>query len=326
MSILNLNQLQLEFYQELKNKGRTTNTVKNYKTDLDCFNEFLEGQKAQVNLESFDAAFITEFSHYLERRYSSSNSIRRRVQTLRIFFDFLMSKGLFRENPVRKIPTSPKHLSAPSPTSLLEVKTLWELLLTEQAHAKDDFQKIICLRNQIIFLLIYTSALKVSDLHHLKLTDIILDDSADPRVLISPNKRDPYTVPIHPIFKEVFSDYQSSLQSYFAKNNLDSDYLLFNANAYKILKGNLGPRGIEILFQELKKKVDIHLTPKSLRQSAIFLWLSQRHPESLIKEWLGVSPSYSFKNFKDHLKQNSQNSSFLQTTYKTIFRLKYQRT
>lgn len=304
--------LQLEFYNGLREKGRSTNTLKNYKTDLDCFNSYLMSHKKALDINDFDLEQVKLYGHYLDNKYSSDNSRRRRVQALRMFFDFLIEKMLFTNNPVRKLPTSPKFLDIPRPTSFVDIKTLWQYLLEEeQSHGQ--MVSLLAKRNQIMLLLIFGGALKVSDLTNLKMDQIILpkNDQDLPRVLIEPDKRDPYTIILPKIFTPVFQEYEKKLSQVKKLNHFDFNKVLFNANPYRILSGGLSPRGIEIIFEELRKKLMIELTPKSLRQACIFKWLKDRHSDGLIKEWMGVAPSYSLKLYKDHLTQHIYNDGFL---------------
>ncbi|MBP9681506.1 MAG: site-specific integrase, partial [Bacteriovorax sp.] len=90
--------LEQEFYSNLRTQGKSQNTLKNYKTDLDCFNYYLNSEYASVQVANFDQALVTNYGQYLEKKYSSDNSRRRRVQALRIFFDFLLNKGLVSSN------------------------------------------------------------------------------------------------------------------------------------------------------------------------------------------------------------------------------------
>ena len=122
-------QLQEQFFINLKNKGRSTNTLKNYKTDLECFNQFLYKQQNHLNLDQFKLEQVEQYGDYLQQRYQSDNSRRRRLQTLRVFFDFLVEEDVFNNNPVRKVPTSPKFLDKPRPTSFVDIKNFMELFI-----------------------------------------------------------------------------------------------------------------------------------------------------------------------------------------------------
>lgn len=305
--------LQEDFYHTLEHKGRSTNTLKNYKTDLECFNTFLSKQGERLNLERFDLSFVQEYGSYLQRRYNSDNSRRRRVQALRMFFDYLVERGLISTNPVRKLPTSPKFLDIPRPTPFVDVKTLWIYLLEEEKQ-RGDLARLVALRNQVIMLLVFGAGLKVSDLAGL-LSENIMLSSEGARVLIAHPKRDPYTVPLPKVFIPVYEAYTDLLAKIKSREDLLFNEVLFNANPYRILSGGLSPRGLEVVFEEIRKRLLITLTPKSLRQACIFKWLHQGHSESLIKEWMGVAPSYSLKSYKEHQSQYLYHEDFLEEYY-----------
>ncbi len=308
--------LQNDFFIKLKILGRSPNTLKNYKTDLDCFNHYLQKKQSKIDINHFSIPQVLQYGHYLEEKYSSDNSRRRRVQALRIFFDFLVETGLVNSNPVRKIPTSPKFLDVPRPTPFIDVKVLWEYLM-DASLSKNKMSKLIAKRNQISVLLIFGAGLKVSDFAKIKSSSITLGPSKNkpPRILIEHPRRDPYTIPLPPIFNEVYRDYMAELEMAKQSNQIDFDEVLFNANPYKILNGGLSSRGLEVVFEDLRKKLMITLTPKSLRQACIFKWLQDEVHDSLIKEWLGLAPSYSLKLYKAHLKDHVYSHEFLKHIY-----------
>lgn len=316
-----LQKLQEEFYHILEHKGRSLNTLKNYKTDLECFNTFLDQKGQVVNLTRFDLSFVQEYGSYLQRRYNSDNSRRRRVQALRMFFDHLVEKGLLSTNPVRKIPTSPKFLDIPRPTPFVDVKTLWIYLLEEEKQ-RGDLARLVALRNQVIMLLVFGAGLKVSDLATL-MKEHIMIGSDGARVLISHPKRDPYTVSLPQVFIPIYQSYNELFETFRRKEDHNFKEVLFNANPYRILSGGLSPRGLEVVFEEIRKRLLITLTPKSLRQACIFKWLHQGHSEGLIKEWMGVAPSYSLKGYKEHQGQYLYHEDFLEEYYYDLKRRRH---
>jgi len=295
---------QVGFLDGLKGLGRSFNTIKNYRTDLECFNKFIDSFKDSINISDFNIPLVEEYGAFLHKKYSSDNSRRRRVQTLRMFCDYLSERGILSNNPVRKLRPSPKFQDIPRPAPLMDIKTFW-MQLTKEVKGTKRNQQRIHKRNQIIFLLIFGGGLKVSDLENLKTNDIIIDEG--PRVIINPPKRDPYSVPLPQIFRVIFNSYLESLNGY----GWSGDHLLFNANPYKILSGGISARGLEKVFEEARNKLLIGLTPKSLRQACIFKWLHGRHSDGLIKEWMGVAPSYSLKNYKDYMDKYYYNDEFL---------------
>jgi site-specific recombinase XerD len=124
----NLIDKQQEFLRLLERQGKSFNTVKNYKADLQCFNSFLVTKQQHLKFKSFTTTQVQEYSHYLDKKYDSSNSVRRRVQALRLFFDFLLGQNLFPENPLKKMAVSPKVLDNPEPTPFPEVLKAYQIL------------------------------------------------------------------------------------------------------------------------------------------------------------------------------------------------------
>lgn len=322
-STVNLHGLQASFYKRLKQQGRSPNTLKNYKTDLECFNDYLIRQQKNTDITKFGLPQVKLYGDYLQNRYSSDNSRRRRVQALRRFFDFLVEQEIFSSNPVRKLPISPKFLDRPQPTPFVDIKTLWQYCL-EQGRAKNDLQMLSAKRNQVLLLMIFGAGLKVSDLAALK-TSALLKDDKDYRVLVAHPKRDPYSIPLPEIFGSVYESYLFDLERIKGRHQLSFPEVFFNANPYRILSGGLSARGLEVVFEELRKKLIIHLTPKSLRQACIFKWLGQGHGDGQIKEWLGVAPSYDLRAYKNIQEDYAYNEEALKEIYLSFKKRKISR-
>ena len=127
--------------------------------------------------------------------------------------------------------------------------------------------------------------------------------------MVTPRKRDPYTVPLSPTFARLLLRYQEELSKVKAAGGPSFSELLFNANPFRILSGGLSPRGLEMIFSEFGQKFGIQVTPKSLRQACIFTWLHQGHEDGPIKEWLGVAPSYSLRPYQERMTLNFYRTS-----------------
>jgi integrase/recombinase XerC len=286
-----------EFLNHIQAQGKSPNTQKNYRTDLECFKEFLILKRGGLNMDQLDSSIAKEFSAYLDHKYTSDNTRRRRAQTVRIYFDFLVQKNLFLENPMRKLPSSPKFLDVPHPTSFNEIRILWDSL-DQASQQGTDLEKLMALRNKVLVALIYGSGLKVSDLAALSQQQISLSPSSI-RILVTPLKRDPYTIPLPHYYFDLLDHYFKALGKEKTKQGLVFDELFFNANPFRILSGGLTPRGIEMIFEDFREKLKIQITAKSLRQSCIYRWLQEKQDETSIKEWMGVAPSYSLKLYQD---------------------------
>jgi len=304
----NLIEKQQEFLKILENQGKSFNTIKNYKADLQCFNYFLTFKQENLKLISFTSTQAQEYSRFLDDKYGSPNSVRRRVQALRLFFDFLQAQNLFPENPIKQMAVAPKVLDFPTPPLFHEVVKTFELLQQRKDESR-DLSHLVAMRNLIIFHLIYGGGLKVSDLASLKLTSI-LKDQKNFRVLVEHPKRDPYSIPLPEIFNRDFLYYKKIYLEQLALEQIEIDSLLFNANPYRILSRDLSPRGTELFFEDLRKETKSEMTAKSLRQACIFKWINQGMNDSTIKEWMGVAPGYSLELYLQELEKNPAHKEF----------------
>ncbi len=299
---INLLEKQQEFLKLLQVQGKSFNTVKNYKADLQCFNVFMIDKQQHLKIKAFTSSQVQEYSQYLDKKYDSSNSVRRRVQALRLFFDYLMAQNLFQDNPLKQMAVSPKVLDNPEPTPFPEVLKTYQVL-KRRVQNSEGLAQIVNARNLVIFHLIYGAGLKVSDMAKLHFSSILKDQKGF-RVLVEHPKRDPYSVPLPMSFNADFQFYKTHYLQFLKKEELEIQELLFNANPYKILAGGLSPRGTELFFEDLRKEIKSDMTAKSLRQSCIFKWLNQNTNHTTIKEWLGVTPSYSLELYLEELKKN----------------------
>lgn len=303
--------LEESFLNKLHTDGKTFNTIKNYKADLTVFNDFLRQPLIQKKVHSMvdvKENFIKDYDDYLAKKYTSVNSKRRKIQTLRIFFDYLCLIKKVLHNPAKGLTGQPKFLDIPRPVKFEDVKKLWWHLKSKENNDLSFIEEINNKRNQIIILLIYGCALKVSNLARLKFSHI---NAKRERVLIEELKRDPYTIPLPKAFNDYFLDYKDLLKKAKRRYKITFDDLLFNSNQYQILSGGLSPRGIEHIFTELRLELKIPLTPRELRQACIFKWLRFEQNESLIKEWLGVAPSYSLALYHKLLPEHPYDDEFL---------------
>ena len=293
MKSWDFNHLERDFLEHLSRKGRSSNTLKNYRTDLECFRRYLQDNRCSLNLSTLKPKYIESYGGHIQQYYKSDNSKRRRIQSLRMFFDYLVEKKIYPGNVVRSLPTSPKFVDIPRPPHFRDVKRLWQFLLGE-CKTSESLKRAIAWRNAVLFLLIYGGGLRVSNLARLERRQI-QNSALSSRVFLVPSKGNPYTVPLPSIFHQIFSCYKKSLKP-FKKARFDE--VLFNANVHSIVSGGLGPRGIEVIFEHWREGQNIDfLTPKSLRQACILNWLGQDIPVATIKNWLNLSPSYDLQPY-----------------------------
>ncbi len=310
MEILNFEEKSRNFIEHLAGQQKSFNTLKNYRTDLNIFKGFLAEKGRSLELNEITTTELKEYNEYLNKKYTSPNSIRRRIQALRIFFDYLITEGIFDENPVKKVLVQPKVVDIPRPTAFAIVRKLKADLERKMQECKGHEQLLAC-RNMLLFELIYGAGLKVSHIEKLKMKHISMGETGY-RVLVAPEKRDPFTVILDSNFAAVFDQYKNLLEQGKNAAGIDFNELLFNANPFKILSGGLSARGIEVIFKEFSHQLETSITAKNLRQACIFKWLNLSIPQSRIKEWMGVQPQYSLKPFLDLMQDKPEEFTYME--------------
>ncbi len=145
-------------------RGLSANTITAYRQDLTTFSKFLDEQKR--DLGSVDHLLVLRFLNQLRTAGRANTSIARMVTTLRKCFAYLKKEGVVAHDPMQTIkpPKKAQHLPA-----VLTINEVDDLL------AVPDVEKPLGIRNKAMLELMYATGLRVSELVHLKLTDLHLD-------------------------------------------------------------------------------------------------------------------------------------------------------
>jgi len=146
-------------------KGRSENTVKNYREDLEEFFSFLKAKGEIKNIGEVSHLEVRVFLGELLKRGLKKSSIARKLSTLRTFFKWLKREGLIKVNPARLL-SSPKY-QRQLPRFLTEEETF---KLVESPEKEDP----LSLRDRAILELLYSSGLRIGELVNLKTEDVDL--------------------------------------------------------------------------------------------------------------------------------------------------------
>lgn len=150
-------------------KGYSPHTVRNYRSDLEQFHNFLRGKggpSKKTNpwpaMESIDYPIIREYFGSLFGKYKKS-TIARKLSAVRSLFAFVEKKGLLTHNPSADI-SSPK-LEKYIP-SYLPVDEMFRLL------QRPDISRPLGKRDRAILEVLYSCGLRVSELSGLDTGDV----------------------------------------------------------------------------------------------------------------------------------------------------------
>ncbi|MFV2046288.1 tyrosine-type recombinase/integrase [Metabacillus sp. YM-086] len=154
-----------EFEQWLVEEGKAPTTIQSYVGDVIGFQKYLEEKVAENQLLS-RFAFVRYKQHLLDEVFSSA-TINKKINSLKVYNDFLRMKGIVNDSFIHikrdriKVAAGSEHV-----VTALSDKEVEQLLFCLEDQRK------VSRRNQLIaYLLLYTGV-RVSELINIKLSDI----------------------------------------------------------------------------------------------------------------------------------------------------------
>ncbi|MEW6052438.1 MAG: site-specific tyrosine recombinase XerD [Nitrospirota bacterium] len=144
-------------------RGLSRNTVESYHLDLKKFLEFLKARDKDT--ERFARADIVDFMEHLRDEGYSVASICRFISAIKGLCKYLIIEAVIREDPSENLETPKKWERLPKSMSISDI----EALLSEFSS---EISNPTVMRDYVMFELMYSSGLRVSELVFLKLEDI----------------------------------------------------------------------------------------------------------------------------------------------------------
>ncbi|ANK62855.1 site-specific tyrosine recombinase XerD [Loigolactobacillus backii] len=251
-------------------KGLAPNTVSSYCRDLERFMAYLKAQK----LTSFDQDHfvILNFLSELNNENLATNSIIRMVSSLRKFYRFLLETAQMTTDPMLQIDSPKRQQHLPQVLSQNEVVSLLKA---------PDTTTAIGIRDRAILEVMYATGLRVSELTHLKMSELHLSLGLIQTIGKGDKER---IIPIGDVAIDWIQRYLETARPQFLKSGQRSDTLFVNhygrpftrQGIWKNLKGLVKKTGI-------KKDV----TPHTLRHSFATHLLENGADLRVVQELLG---------------------------------------
>lgn len=158
-------------YCELQ-KGLNPKTIKAYRIDLSQFKSYAKEQE-----EASSKELICSYLESLHSKYKPK-SIKRKLATLKAFYEYLTYEEIIEDNPFSKI-----HLKIKEPIILPRIipeKTLIKILNAAYQtleKCKTVYSERCAIRDIAVLELLFATGLRVSELCNLKADDVNLSDS-----------------------------------------------------------------------------------------------------------------------------------------------------
>jgi len=182
-------------------KRYSKHTITSYTTDLNQFREFLIRNFDGLNILEADHSEIRAWVVALVENNFDSNSINRKIASLKSFFKFLMKREEIKKDPTWKIKALKSAKRLPQFVRENEM-----LVILDNIDFDDDF---IGSRDKLIMEILYGTGIRLSELLNLKCNDINLNNLTI-KVLGKRNKE--RIIPISESLKEVISNYNKVKQ------------------------------------------------------------------------------------------------------------------
>ena len=245
-------------------KNYAINTISSYKRDLLKFSSFLEVREfSDFNL--IDSDVLNLFVMELRHRNTSGKSIKRYLSSIRVFFTFLIDNNQIEVNPALAIKTPKVERDLPK---IIDFDDLKKMMTINSSKYKE-------LRSVLMIELLYSCALRVSELVGINLEDIDMDEGFVKVIGKGSKSR----------FSPVGQTTIDVLKRYIKlRPKCDSNALFVNKKNTRI-----SSRTVQNIVKRraLEVGVSINVHPHMLRHAAATHFLQSSHDLRTVQEYLG---------------------------------------
>ena len=195
-------------------RGLSINSIMSYEHDLIKLTKFLDVNK-KIKPLKLNSEIIKEFIKHLSKDVSPSSQSRI-ISGIKSFYEYLLFEKLIKSNPLAEIEQPKTQRKLPDTLSIDEIN----LMVSKIEKNKNEYY-----RNIAIIETMYGCGLRVSELIHLKLSDLHLDEDFL-KVTGKGNKQ--RLVPISQINKKCIMNYLKKSRSKNKINPTHTDTLFLN--------------------------------------------------------------------------------------------------
>lgn len=256
-------------YQKLE-RGLAQNSILAYERDLKKLQAWAD-EKAILPLK-VKYNDLLKFIHEVCREDMAARSQSRLISAVKTFYKFLVYEDLLQENPSKLLET-PK-LGRKLPDVLNEIEI-------EKIIAAIDLSLEGGERNRAIIETLYGCGLRVSELTHLRISDLFFDQELI-RVIGKGNKE--RIVPINRMAIKRINIYKNEVRNFLSIKKGNEDYLFLNRRGTKLSR-----EFIFMLVKDLAEKAQLKkkISPHSFRHSFASHLVNNGADIRIVQELLG---------------------------------------
>ena len=245
-------------------KNYALNTISSYKRDLLKFSSFLS-KKEVLDFKMIDPDVLNIFVMELRHTNTSGKSIKRYLSSIRVFFNFLIEVGEVQTNPALLIKTPKVERDLPKTVDFDDLKKMMTINSTQYKE----------LRAVLMIELLYSCALRVSELVGINFEDIDMDEGF---VKVMGKGGKARFSPMGQTTIDVLKRYIKQ------RPNCATNALFINQNNTRI-----STRTVQNVVKKraLQVGISINVHPHMLRHAAATHFLQSSHDLRTVQEFLG---------------------------------------
>lgn len=157
-----MNYMEYFFEMLIAERGATENTILSYKKDIKDLFDYLALN--HIELEKVTSSVVKDFIVELSKKNLGAKTIGRKISALRQFFSFLVSDGIFKENPTLNIIMPKRPESIP--------KALSKNLLSHLIETASNDVTKEGLRDYAMLEILYSTGMRISELVALEMKSL----------------------------------------------------------------------------------------------------------------------------------------------------------
>ena len=251
-------------------KELSKNTIESYNRDINQFTTYMRDQKIEDEITSISKTTIITYLIHLQKVGKAPSTISRSLASLRSFYQYLLNKGLVKNDPTSNLKPPKQEKKLPNILTPTEVEVLLE-------QPEDDNPKGV--RDRAMLELLYAAGIRVTELISLNLDDVNLDLGF---IVSSKNSSNERIIPIGKLSI-------TSLEKYFIYRpklvkNKTEESLFVNYHGKRLTR-----QGFWKIIKSYTNKanIDKKITPHTLRHSFAAHLLQNGADLKSVQEMLG---------------------------------------
>ena len=279
------------FLGYLEGTQKSSNTIKNYKLDIQCFLDFVSNQYPGKNIEvnHISRLDIENFRKELQKQGLMNNTRRRKILTVTQFLVYLAKRKKVSQSLSRKVVAPHKVEKVPF---TLSTEALIQVI---QALPLSTFLEE---RNRLVLWVLAETGCLVSEVSALKFDQF--QASSKKQCFVEFYGKFKRTVPISFQLYEAVGGFQKREGSH-------ESWIFLGFNKHGNLGHPITDRGVELLVKAYAKKLgSLEMTPRILRHSAVIFWHRQGLQIPEIQARLGLKTTYAFRAYEPLFKSMNE--------------------